>query len=519
MGRCLGFNYGYHLATSHTTVMIVLQPEHGLHGAHWTQKHAMLDWLIVGGGPHGIHMACRLLDRDIHPEKIAILDPHAEPLARWKHHTHNTGMLHLRSPRVHNLDVDPLSLELHAETEAFIAAKRLLREENPARERDFIAPYSRPSLRLFTHHVQSLIDAKALMRLWKSAQARSLQALDRGYRVQTHAGEQIEAENIVLALGAGDHLNWPQWAIQFKSQKAEANIQHIFAPDFQREQIAETDDVAIVGAGISAAQLALALREANPHRRIFLVSRHFLRKEDFDSDPGWLGPTLLKAFHSEKCYAKRRTMIREARHRGSLAKEVTDRLREATLRDKTINLELAKIGAVVHEPTRRKLQLHLYPFELDTTEYEDTGDLVFQLSENAEILEVDAVVLATGFESRRPGGRFLDEAIRSMNLPTAEDGFPIVNRHLGWRRGLFVMGPLAELEVGPASRNLSGARMAADRIIHSPEAHESTGPLASLPSSPGRESEARSREPEARSSSPPLGEHENPSAPLSSTRA
>jgi len=56
-----------------------------------------------------------------------------------------------------------------------------------------------------------------------------------------------------------------------------------------------------------------------------------------------------------------------------------------------------------------------------------------------------------------------------MDLPTAKDGFPIVDRHLRWRKGLFVMGRLAELEVGPVSRNISGARMAASRIITSPE--------------------------------------------------
>ena len=60
-------------------------------------------------------------------------------------------------------------------------------------------------------------------------------------------------------------------------------------------------------------------------------------------------------------------------------------------------------------------------------------------------------------------------AMRSMDLPTAKDGFPIVDRHLRWRKSLFVMGPLAELEVGPVSRNISGARMAASRIITSPE--------------------------------------------------
>ncbi|MEO1368497.1 MAG: FAD/NAD(P)-binding protein, partial [Acidobacteriota bacterium] len=419
--------------------------------------------------PHGVHVACRLLGRGVAPDSIRILDPHAEPLARWKHCTHNTGMLHLRSPRVHNLDIDPLSLEYHAEAEPFLSEKRGRAAPDASDESDFIEPYYRPSLRLFTHHVQSLVEGHSLMDLWISARARSLEAVDGGYRVETDTGEQIDSKNVVLAIGAGDHLRWPQWALRFRSREDGANVRHIFAPDFKREEIAETDDVAIVGAGISAAQLALALLDVNPDRRIVLVSRHFLRKQDFDSDPGWLGPTLLKGFHREKCYVKRRSMIREARHSGSLAAEVTARLNKAMLQEKTIRLEVAKVHDALFDTARRKLELHLHPFELDTTQYEATGDLVFRFSDDARVLGFDTVVLATGFESARPGGPFLDDAIRGIDLPTAPDGFPVVDRYLRWRDGLFVMGPLAELEIGPASRNISGARMAADRIVRSLE--------------------------------------------------
>ncbi|MEM8997383.1 MAG: hypothetical protein AAGF23_21545, partial [Acidobacteriota bacterium] len=124
------------------------------------------------------------------------------------------------------------------------------------------------------------------------------------------------------------------------------------------------------------------------------------------------------------------------------------------------------------DKARRKLELHLHPFELDTNQYEATGDLVFQFSDDARVLGFDTVVLATGFETARPGGPFLDDAVRGLDLPTAPDGFPVVDRYLRWRDGLFVMGPLAELEIGPASRNLSGARMAADRIVRSLEPAE-----------------------------------------------
>jgi hypothetical protein len=42
----------------------------------------------------------------------------------------------------------------------------------------------------------------------------------------------------------------------------------------------------------------------------------------------------------------------------------------------------------------------------------------------------------------------------------------VVSKALRWARGLYVMGPLAELELGPTARNIAGARKAADRLAH-----------------------------------------------------
>jgi thioredoxin reductase len=430
----------------------------------------MIDWLIIGGGPQGIHMANRLLGEGGHPNMITVLDPNAEPLARWKHHTENTGMTHLRSPEYHNIGIDPYSLGRHVATYEFVTAVLEQKNENgSALKSEFIPPYSRPSLRSFMHHAETIVEETGLMRRWKSARAISIKNIRKGYRIQTEANEQIEARNVVLALGTGDQPNWPKWATQLRAQNRQAKVHHIFSTDFKRHQIDEEHDVAIVGAGISAAQLALSLLEVNPNRQITLLSRHFLRKEDFDSDQGWLGPTLLTGFHREKDYSKRRAMIQEARNRGSLAAEVTQTLEKAILRDKTINLEMAEIDSASCESVGTKLELQIRPFELDETQYQKMGALTFNFNTKAQRLQVDTVVLATGFEAKRPGGTLIDRAIRTMDLPTATDGFPIVDRHLRWREGLFVMGPLAELEVGPVSRNISGARMAADRIIKSPE--------------------------------------------------
>ena len=84
-----------------------------------------------------------------------------------------------------------------------------------------------------------------------------------------------------------------------------------------------------------------------------------------------------------------------------------------------------------------------------------------------EQLVADRVLLATGFAAKRPGGTMIDGLIASANLPCAECGYPVVDSQLRWHPRVYVSGPLAELELGPVSRNIAGARRAADRVVAS----------------------------------------------------
>ena len=67
--------------------------------------------------------------------------------------------------------------------------------------------------------------------------------------------------------------------------------------------------------------------------------------------------------------------------------------------------------------------------------------------------------------AERPGAGWLDQAIEEYELPCAECGYPLVDRGLRWHPRVLVAGSLAELEIGPVSRNLSGAQRAGDRIV------------------------------------------------------
>ena len=74
--------------------------------------------------------------------------------------------------------------------------------------------------------------------------------------------------------------------------------------------------------------------------------------------------------------------------------------------------------------------------------------------------------MATGFNPAPPGFNWLTSIIKSEGLLCAACGYPIVSeKTLEWKDKLFVIGALAELAVGPVSRNISGARRGAERIV------------------------------------------------------
>lgn len=379
----------------------------------------MLEWLIIGGGIHGTHLSLYLTRRKGVPhDQIRVLDPYIEPLTVWYHHAANVGMEFLRSPGAHHLHFDPFSLATFART----------REGEPlARSTE---PYGRPSLELFRAHSARLIERYRLDSLRVQGRAQKLTQLADGWRVETENGA-LESRRVVLAIGNTERPFWPDWALELL--KSGTAVHHIFEADFDREALPDWEDMHVVGGGITAAQTALALALRQPGT-VTLHTRHDLRVHYFDSDTGWIGPDYLRPFHEETDYSQRRATIKQARHRGSMPPDVFTELQAA-----------AEVG--------------LLRLEIDSGD-----DPAFGTHHGVSLQDTSSVVLATGFEMTRPGGAWLDRAVTEYSLPTAPDGFPLVDPVLCWSPGLYVMGPLAELEVGPVSRNITGARLAAERI-------------------------------------------------------
>ncbi|KHF40767.1 FAD/NAD(P)-binding protein [Halalkalibacter okhensis] len=386
----------------------------------------MFEWTIIGGGIQGCTLATYLIKRKCTSiSNLAIVDPQPEPLSTWKRCTETVEMPFLRSPSIHHLDVDPFALEKFAKSESGKPSSH------------FYGPYDRPSLSLFNKHCDVLFEEIQLQQSWIQGRVIKLEREKTHWKITLTDGRQFDSENVVLAMGLSEHPFIPDWAKELQEQGA--NIQHIYEnrmfsdPNY-------TDDIVIVGGGISAIHTALKWSNRKPGR-IKLLSRHPLRTHQFDSDPGWLGPKKMKSFEKVTSLQKRRKIIANARFRGSIPQE----LKMKILREE------------------REGRLELIIDEVSTASFE-YGEMILDLKQTS--IHTNQVLLATGFHSTPPGMEWLNHTIKTEQLLCANCGYPIVcEDSLQWSNNLYVIGALAELVIGPVSRNISGARRGAERIV------------------------------------------------------
>ncbi|MEN0065515.1 MAG: FAD/NAD(P)-binding protein [Myxococcota bacterium] len=385
---------------------------------------AVLDWAIIGGGIHGVHLAARLLgEARVPAEKLRIVDPAPSLLETWRRCSGNAGMRHLRSPGVHHLDLEPWSLVQFAEAKAAGDSKGM-----------FAPPYGRPSRSLFADHCARVIQRFGLDHRHQRDAAVHLDLTCDHVGVGLQSGTKLLARHVLLAIGSASELRWPSWALALREEGAQ--VRHVFDPGFVLAPQTQPSRVAVIGAGLTGAQVALRLADTH---EVHLISRHALRKHQFDSDPGWIGPKHMRRFLMTEDPDARRAQITAARHTGSMPPDV-------------------------HRALRRAMEGGRVQFHRGTVQSAKGGDAL-TLGIDSQRIQVDSVLLATGFGSGRPGGTLVDELVDTHALPCASCGFPIVDAHLRWHPRVFVTGPLAELEIGPVSRNIVGARRAAERIV------------------------------------------------------
>jgi cation diffusion facilitator CzcD-associated flavoprotein CzcO len=326
----------------------------------------MLEWIIVGGGIQGATVATFLLKKGkTTVDQLRIIDPHPKPLENWKRCTSVISMPYLRSPSVHHLDTDPFSLQSFARRENMY-------EPNTA----FYGRYKRPSLNMFNEHCDHLFDHIKLEESYLCNSVTNIQKIQGHWKVTLQNGITLSSKRVVIAIGLSNQLYLPDWARQLK-KKQEASVFHIFdkeLPPF--EELPAT--FIVIGGGITAAHLAIKLADKYPNQ-VTMIKRHPFRVHDFDSNPEWLGPKMQRPFRQTEHYGKRRILIKEAHHKGSIPSDILRKIRGLVRTDKLRIVD----GAVMD-------------FELSYGE-------ISLLLEKENRVNGRTIILATGFEQILPG--------------------------------------------------------------------------------------------------------------------
>ena len=364
----------------------------------------MLDWLIVGGGLHGL-FAARAIRCAAPQATLAVLGDQA-PLAAWQRRARACGMQYLRSSNAHHLGIRADALRHFAADHDFDAGHEL-------------GYYRRPSRDLFEAHAAQALDASDRI----AGRADNLQRLARGWRVHTADGRFFDAARVVLALGPNAPYR-PAWATR--------DCAHVYDEDFDATMPAGTR-TAVVGGGITGAQLALRLQAAG--QAVCWVTRERPRRADFDSDPCYAGPRCLVPFQ-RAAMARRTALLAHARQPGTLPPDV-----------------FARVTAALAAGDITWRRGHI--------EARDAHGLCFA---DGRHLAADRIVLATGFEHRPAPGSLLDRGIRDLDLRCDEDGHVFMNETLEAAPGLHLLGRPASLQLGPMAGNIKGARLAGKRL-------------------------------------------------------
>ena len=390
-----------------------------------------IDTAIVGSGPHALTLATHLIQKSKKfCDKFLVLDPSGIWLNGWMKQFSALQIPHLRSPVVHQPDPNPHALSTFAEN----------------RQAELFYPYDLPGTQIFQDFCTELVQRWQLTTKVYAAQVIHLEILERGYQLWLSNGKSIKARRVVLAHRGGVPY-WPEWAINAQNyslddsppEKQCPRLQHSSQIDLAQIQ-APRERILIIGGGLTSGHLAIGAMAAGA--QVTMMHRREFYAKLFDADPGWLGPKYLKGFETNKNWAERSEIVKNARNGGSLTPAIMSQLRQAEKAGKLFFSENCEVQQATWQDNHWLVTCH-----------------------DRQQLEFDRIWLATGAQLHTSNEPLLSEL--QATYPTEiVGGLPVLEDHLRWPGSqVFVMGGLAALRVGPTARNLSGARMASQRIV------------------------------------------------------
>jgi len=388
---------------------------------------SQIDIAIIGAGPHALTLATHLLQkRKQMLTRFIVFDPSGIWMSRWNRQFAALEIPHLRSPAVHQPDPNPHMLRTFAEF----------------RRSELSPPYDLPGTRLFQDFCQEVICRWQLQDQVYPAQVVQIKPigypLRSRFRLSLADGRSLIARRVVLAIGGGmPHV--PDWVSRVQSPYPPEHLCHSQQVDLPGMQLSG-EKVLIVGGGLTSGHLAVGAIDKGA--QAIVISRRTFQEKLFDAEPGWLGPKYLNSFWAEPSWEARWQMIQQARNGGSITPALMTQLRRLHREDKVILYEQCQVEKAIWQ------------------------DSHWQISrEDGVEFDCDRIWLSTGTRLDITQCSLLKEVLHAYPIEIVR-GLPVLDKHLRWQGcELFIMGGWAALQVGPVARNLSGARMASDRIV------------------------------------------------------
>lgn len=391
------------------------------------------DIAVIGAGPQALTLVTHLLQKKAKlRDRIRIIDPSGTWMTQWQRQFAAQEIAELRSPAVHHPDPDAHALRTFAE----------------GRYHDLHPPYDRPGTQLFHDFCQTLIRRWQLQDAVTPAQVTRLEPLQSRpsrFRLTLHNGATMVARRVVLATGGGPPA-WPSWTRGINSPYSTERLCHASQVSLPSLPPLVGETVLIVGSGLTSGHLAVGAAGRGAH--VVMMARRTFQEKLFDADPGWLGPKYLKGFQVEPDMQARWQMVQQARNGGSLTPAMMTRLRRLERQGQVTFYEHCQVAGAQWQGNA--WTVHCNNHSAHTCIARQT---------------VDRIWLATGSTLDIKVHPLLEEI--SQKYPTtAVNGLPLLDEHLRWPGcELFLMGPWAALQVGPAARNLFGGKLASKRIV------------------------------------------------------
>lgn len=386
-----------------------------------------IDLAIIGAGPHALTVVTHLLQkRQTIRGKFLVFDPSGKWMNHWQHQFAALEIPHLRSPAVHHPDPNPFALRKFAES----------------RSRELFPPYDLPGTHLFQDFCDDVICRFSLSQQVIPLSVIRIEPLPHlirpRLRLWLQDGQSIMARRVVLATGSAK-IQIPDWVHKIESGYPQDRLCHSQSVDLRKLHFLG-EKVLVIGGGLTSGHLAIGAISRGA--KVHLMMRRQLQEKLFDAEAGWLGPKYLKGFFAEPDYEQRFTIIRQARNGGSMTPAMSMQLRRQVRSD---NLKIDQNCEVV--------------------EAKWLGQIWQVKCSDGSQHEYSRIWLSTGTKFDATSEPLLQEVLAAYPTPIVK-GLPVLDEFLRIPGSeLFLMGGLAALQVGPTARNLSGARMASEKIV------------------------------------------------------